>query len=281
MVTTLYETPEHVCLMFSDLVDDHDDLPVQTNQFLIVDHGHGALIDPGGQMTYNALFLAMNRYFPPKQLDYVLASHADPDIVASAGRWLTSSSCDILISRVWERFLPHFCSVGKTEGRIVPIPDTGMAIPLGQSHLLAVPAHFLHSEGNFQFYDPVSRILFSGDLGASMVHANVAAKPVEDFDAHLPLMAPFHRRYMSGNRVCRLWAQMVRGLDIEWIVPQHGQAFHGKAMVNRFIDWVETLDCGIDLMTPEVFRLPALPKAPAGATIKTRVARQRPGRPAE
>lgn len=270
MVTTLYETPEHVCLMFSDLVDDHDDLPVQTNQFLIVDHGHGALIDPGGQMTYNALFLAMNRYFPPKQLDYVLASHADPDIVASAGRWLTSSSCDILISRVWERFLPHFCSVGKTEGRIVPIPDTGMAIPLGQSHLLAVPAHFLHSEGNFQFYDPVSRILLSGDLGASMVHANVAAKPVEDFDAHLPLMAPFHRRYMSGNRVCRLWAQMVRGLDIEWIVPQHGQAFRGKAMVNRFIEWVETLDCGIDLMTPEVFRLPALPKAPAGAALKTR-----------
>jgi flavorubredoxin len=64
---------------------------------------------------------------------------------------------------------------------------------------------------------------------------------------------------------------MVRGLDIEWIVPQHGQAFRGKAMVKRFIDWVETLDCGIDLMTPEIFRLPALPKAPAGAALKTRV----------
>lgn len=61
-----------------------------------------------------------------------------------------------------------------------------------------------------------------------MVHANVAAKPVEDFDAHLPLMAPFHRRYMSGKLVCRLWAQMVRGLDIEWIVPQHGQPFAGQ-----------------------------------------------------
>ncbi|KFX27159.1 MBL fold metallo-hydrolase [Ralstonia solanacearum] len=269
MVTTLYETPEHACLMFSDLVDDHDDQSVQTNQFLVVDHGHGALIDPGGNMTYNALYLAMNHYFPPKQLDYVLASHADPDIVASAGRWLTSSSCDILISRVWERFLPHFCSVGKTEGRIVPIPDTGMAIPIGQSHLLAVPAHFLHSEGNFQFYDPVSRILFSGDLGASMVHAEIAAAPVEDFDAHIPLMAPFHRRYMSGNRVCRLWAEMVRGLEIEWIVPQHGRAFRGPAMVRRFIDWVETLACGIDLMTAETFRLPALPRTAAGAALRT------------
>ncbi len=40
MVTTLYETPEHACLMFSDLVDDHDDhddQSVQTNQFLVVD----------------------------------------------------------------------------------------------------------------------------------------------------------------------------------------------------------------------------------------------------
>jgi flavorubredoxin len=114
----------------------------------------------------------------------------------------------------------------------------------------------------------VSRILFSGDLGASMVHADMAATPVEDFDAHLPLMAPFHRRYMSGNRVCRLWAQMVRGLDIEWIVPQHGRAFRGPAMVNRFIDWVETLECGIDLMTPEIFRLPALPRTAAGATLR-------------
>jgi flavorubredoxin len=94
---------------------------------------------------------------------------------------------------------------------------------------------------------------------------------VEDFDAHLPLMAPFHRRYMSGNRVCRLWAQMVRGLDIEWIVPQHGQAFCGKVMVNRFIDWVETLDCGIDLMTPETFRLPTLPAGATGATLSARV----------
>ena len=29
-------------------------------------------------MTYGELYLAISRYFPPKQLDYVLASHADP-----------------------------------------------------------------------------------------------------------------------------------------------------------------------------------------------------------
>jgi flavorubredoxin len=256
MGITLYDQDGHTCLMFSDLVEEEHGEVVQTNQFLIVDHGHGALLDPGGQMTYGELYLAINRYFPPKQLDYVLASHADPDIVASVGRWLTGSDCRVLISSVWARFLPHFCQAGKTAGRIVTIPDPGAHIPLGRGALIAVPAHFLHSEGNFQFYDPISKILFSGDLGAAMTGADVASTTVTDFDAHALRMLPFHQRYMSGNRACRMWAAMARTLEIDWIVPQHGPSFRGKAMVARFIDWIEGLPCGLDLLTQDHYRVP-------------------------
>ena len=62
-------------------------------------------------------------------------------------------------------------------------------------------------------------------------------------------MLGFHQRYMVSNRVCRLWARMARGMDIEMIVPQHGRPFAGKAMVKRFIDWVEQLECGVDRLT--------------------------------
>lgn len=256
MSKVLYESDGHVCLAFTDLVDDSHGEAVQSNQFLVVDHGHAALIDPGGQMTYSELYMTISRYFPPKQLDYVLASHADRDIVASVGRWLTSSESRVLISEVWARFLPHFCQVGKTAGRIVPIPDAGMVVPLGQSSVLAVPAHFLHSEGNFQFYDPVSKILFSGDLGASMTSSEEAGTAVTDFDAHTARMLAFHRRYMSGNRACRLWAAMARTLDVDWIVPQHGPSFRGRQMVARFIDWVEQLHCGLDLLDASHYRVP-------------------------
>ncbi|GJG96169.1 MBL fold metallo-hydrolase [Cupriavidus pauculus] len=256
MSKVLYESDGHVCLAFTDLVDDSQGEAVQSNQFLVVDHGHATLIDPGGQMTYSELYMTISRYFPPKQLDYVLASHADPDIVASVGRWLTSSESRVLISEVWARFLPHFCQVGKTAGRIVPIPDAGMVVPLGQSSVLAVPAHFLHSEGNFQFYDPVSKILFSGDLGASMTSSEEAGTEVTDFDAHTTRMLAFHHRYMSGNRACRLWAAMARTLDIDWIVPQHGPSFRGRQMVARFIDWVEQLHCGLDLLDASHYRVP-------------------------
>lgn len=256
MAIVLFDNGTHKCLMFDDLVDDSEDMAVQSNQFLIVDDGHGAIVDPGGNMTYNGLRLEMTYFFPPKKLAYVLASHADPDIVASLNKWLISTDCKILISQLWVKFLPHFCTPGSTDGRIHGIPDQGMNIPLGNCILQAVPAHFMHAEGNFQFYDPVSKILFSGDMGASMVAHSEADKPVEDFRAHIASMEGFHRRYMISNKICRYWVNMVRQMDVETIVPQHGRMFKGKKMVNEFLNWIETLECGIDLMTQDHYRLP-------------------------
>ena len=256
MAVELYNDGNHVCLAFYDLVDEEHDHAVQCNQFLIADSGHGALIDPGGNLTYNALLMAMQRYFPSKELQYFLASHPDPDIIASVNKWFVVSPCKVLISSLWTRFVPHFTTGRDIADRIVGIPDPGMNIPLGNMSIKAVPAHFMHAEGNFQFYDPVAKILFSGDLGVSLVDHKVASEPVADFDAHLQYMEGFHRRYMVSNKILRFWAAMVRQLDIEMIVPQHGQRFVGKAMCNRLIDWIENVYCGVDVMTQENYRLP-------------------------
>jgi len=51
-----------------------------------VSDGQGALIDPGGNMTYNALMLGMGKYFHFRKLNYIFASHQDPDIVASINK---------------------------------------------------------------------------------------------------------------------------------------------------------------------------------------------------
>lgn len=256
MAVELYNDGKHICLAFYDLVDEEHDHAVQSNQFLIVDNAHGALIDPGGNMTYNALLMAMQKYFPSRNLDYILASHADPDIIASVNKWFIASPCKVLISKLWTRFVPHFTTGRDITGRIEGIPDAGMNIPLGQCALKAIPAHFMHSEGNFQFYDPVAKILFSGDLGVSLAASAEAERPVADFAAHVPKMIGFHRRYMISSKVTRFWAQMVRGLDIEQIVPQHGQRFVGKEMCGKLIDWIENQPCGIDLLTQDAYRIP-------------------------
>ncbi len=257
MAVELYNDGSHIVHAFYDLVDDSSGPVVQCNQFLVVDNGHGALIDPGGNMTYTGLLMDMQKYFSSKDLDYILASHPDPDIIASVNKWFVASQCKVLISALWTRFVPHFTTGRDVSQRIVGIPDEGAVIPLGQCKMLAVPAHFLHAEGNFQFYDPIAKILFSGDLGASIVSPQQAAEPVKDFAAHLRHMDAFHRRYIVSGKICRYWAAMVRQLDIEQIVPQHGCRFVGKDDVKKFIDWVEALECGVDLMNQNNYRLPA------------------------
>jgi flavorubredoxin len=255
MATELFNQDGHVCLMFSHLSDEGGEA-VQANQFLVIHNDHGCIIDPGGNMAYNEMLLTVGRYFSPQKLDKILASHADPDIIASLDRWMTSTQAQLYISRLWERFAPHFCKPGKTQGRIVGIPDPGMRIAVGDAELVALPAHFMHAEGNFQFWDPVSRILFSGDLGVSMVRSAEAARPVSSLAGHIPKMEAFHRRYMVSGKVLRLWARMVRDLPIDMIVPQHGAPLKGAA-VGEFIEWVQTLDCGVDHLTQANYAVPA------------------------
>ncbi len=252
MPIELFNDGIHLRLMFANFATE-EGKAVQSNQFLIMNGSHAAIIDPGGNLAYNELYMGLTRHCPPHQLGTIVASHADPDIIASLDRWMTACPAKVYISTLWERFVPHFCKPGKTAGRIVGIPDEGMRIPIGKSALMALPAHFLHAEGNFQFWDPVSRILFSGDLGASI--GGAPGKIVTSLRDHLPLMEPFHRRYMVSNKILRLWANMVEQLPISMIVPQHGAPMAGEA-VREFIDWVKTLQCGVDLMSERNYTLP-------------------------
>jgi flavorubredoxin len=263
MAVELYNKGDHRLVMFEDLVRCDDPIEgsqecdaVQANQFLIVDHGSAALIDPGGNLTYNNLRRELFDHVNVRHLDFVIASHQDPDIVASLNKWIGATDCKMVVPQLWARFVPHFCT-GATKGRIVGIPDRGANIRLGNAVIKALPAHFLHSEGNFHFYDPIAKVLLTGDIGASMVTADEIAKPVQDFDDHVRHMVKFHQRYMNSNRACRLWVNMVRQLDVEVLVPQHGRYFVGKPMIRRFLDWIENLQCGVDLMTEADYRIPA------------------------
>ncbi|WP_455230334.1 MBL fold metallo-hydrolase [Geopseudomonas aromaticivorans] len=253
----LFDNGTHQYLCFDDLVTGEG---VQTNQFLITDNEQYMLLDPGGDLTYTPLSLELSKHIPVQDLTYIFASHQDPDIIAALDKWLLHTKAKVICSRLWARFLPHltanYLAVShgiSTYDRIIALPDRGQSLPLGNCQLKAVPAHFLHSVGNFQLYDPVSKILFSGDMGASLVDD---AQPVSDFAAHLQSMEGFHRRYMASNKVCRLWADMVRKMDVSMIVPQHGRPFVGPAMINAFLDWISQLECGMDLMGPADYTLP-------------------------
>ena len=113
------------------------------------------------------------------------------------------------------------------------------------------------------FFDETSRILFSGDICSGLVASGMPYGFVEDFESYRPCMEGFHRRYMAGNRAVRLWVDMVRELDPQMIVPQHGMPFQGDTQ-RAMLEWLYGLPCGVDLMGPANYRAKVLrPPVPA------------------
>jgi len=236
------------------LLEDHGSgAAVQANQFVIVHGDQGMILDPGGHKIYNKVFSDTHHTLGGAKLRYIFLSHQDPDIVAATNGWLMTTDAEAYASELWMRFIPHFGLDHLVTERLRPIADGGMVMDLAGCGLLVLPAHFLHSCGNFHLYDPVSKILFTGDLGASV---GIDYREVSDFAAHMPAMEGFHRRYMASNAALKLWANMVRQLDIEIIAPQHGALFRGPEMVKRLIDWLDGLECGIDRMAG-VYTIPS------------------------
>lgn len=249
--TVLFDNGTHKNVLLEDF--GLGGLAVQANQHIIVHGQAGMILDPGGHKVYSKVLAETLSILGKAKLQYIFLSHQDPDIVAAVNGWLMTTDADAYVSALWMRFVPHFGINHLVADRLKPIADEGRMFDLDGVQLVVLPAHFLHSEGNFQVYDPVSKILYSGDLGASL---GAEYWEVTDFDAHLRYMEGFHRRYMASNKVMKSWADMVRGLDIEIIAPQHGAYFKGKDMVGRFIDWCAELQCGIDLICP-LFKVPS------------------------
>ena len=92
MYTTFFDEGDHKCIGYYGLVSGNG---VQCNQFLIVDHGHAALIDPGGDLTFAKLYESLNNEISVKDLEYVIASHQDPCLL-----YTSPSPRDGLLSRM-------------------------------------------------------------------------------------------------------------------------------------------------------------------------------------
>ncbi|MFO0554105.1 MAG: MBL fold metallo-hydrolase [Polyangiaceae bacterium] len=245
----LYEDSNHKNVLLEDVSSG---LAVQANQHVIAHNSAGIVLDPGGHKVYAKVLASTLSTLGKAKLEKIFLSHQDPDIVAATNGWLMTTDANAYVSSLWTRFVPHFGLDRLVESRLLPIPDEGMKLGLGGMDLLVLPAHFLHSCGNFHIYDPISKILYSGDLGASI---GTNEREVTDFDKHLPHMEGFHKRYMACNKALRAWVDMVRTLDVQIIAPQHGALFRGKEMVERFLGWCEGLQCGLDLMP--VFKVPS------------------------
>ncbi|HPC38245.1 MAG TPA: MBL fold metallo-hydrolase [Exilispira sp.] len=219
---------------------------IQTNQYLILSKEEGVLLDPGGVSTFSKVVAVVSQYISLEKIKNIFYSHQDPDVSSGIAMWLGITSAKVSISDKWIRFLPHFGIFDSN--RINPLKDNGGQINIeGFQPLQVIPAHFLHSPGQLIIYDPNSKILFSGDIGAAVFPQNKKYLFVENFEDHLPNIDGFHKRFMASNKALRYFVDNIKKYDIKMIAPQHG-AIYTNENVKKFLDYLYDLKCGIDII---------------------------------
>ena len=238
----IYQNGDHQWLIFGqDDARPHN--IIDTNQAVIRAGGKALLCDPGGQEVFPPMMAALTEIMPMDDVQAIFLSHQDPDVASSLAVWRQVSPPDmkVYLSWMWEEFLRHY----DTEATFETIPDAGMPLPLGNLTLRIIPAHYLHSPGNLNLYDPVAKILFTGDIGAAVIpgHQRPNGIFVTDFEIHTGYITAFHKRWMASRPARDAWVRMVRAMDIDMLVPQHGLVYRGED-VKRFIDWFSTVEIG-------------------------------------
>lgn len=239
LTKVLWEAPTHRWIICARDPEKPEAI-IDTNQYLIRTRNRLLILDPGGIELFSAMLSCALEWAPVDEITDLFASHQDPDIISSLGLWDQAlPKATLHAAAIWEGFIRHF-GMEHTEYR--RIPDRGAEIHLGEVTLQCIPAHYLHSSGNFHVYDPQLKVLFSGDVGASLEPGHPPLF-VEDFDQHVRYMKGFHERWMPSNEAKNDWIQRVRKLDIQTMAPQHGRIFQGDD-VRRFLDWFEALQVG-------------------------------------
>ncbi|HEY9899024.1 MAG TPA: MBL fold metallo-hydrolase [Pantanalinema sp.] len=222
---------------------------IDTNEYLIVSNGDALLLDPGGTEIFPSVLAAVSEHINLEQLKAFFASHQDPDIFSSLPLWLgICPNAQVFVPKIWSGFLAHFGY--EYIDNFKTIEDAGGPLTYGRGLTLQmVPAHYLHSSGNFSVYDPHAKIMFSGDIGAALLPDDYTDFFVQDFDAHVKYMEGFHRRWMPSNEAKNDWVRRVRELDIKLLCPQHGAIFRDE-QVGQFLDWFEALEVGAATRCP-------------------------------
>lgn len=242
-IHTIFEAGDHRWLVVAR-DPARPDFLIDTNEYLVTSDGDALLTDPGGMEIFPAVFSAISTEFDPRRISRLFASHQDPDIISSLALWLDfNPQLRCYLSWLWGSFVPHF---GGNDQTFIDIPDEGMELAVGKLKLQALPAHYLHSSGNFHLYDAQAKILFCGDIGAAMLPPELDGLFVKDFDRHIRHAEGFHKRWMGSNEAKLDWCERVSRLQLDMLCPQHGAIYQGRD-VQRFIDWFAALKVGSGL----------------------------------
>jgi len=206
------------------------------------------LVDPGSSSDFavvsskvTSLLGGMNK------LSALFINHQDPDVGSSSqvisARYAPHAA--ILCSEATWRLVMH---LNLPKDRFIDTdryPD-GCRLPTGHV-IVPVPSPFCHFRGAVMLYDPLTRVLFSGDLFGGLTVEGAVGIWADESD--WSGMRAFHQTYMPTTRALARVVARIRALTppVEIIAPQHGRLLRG-AILQRCLERIATLPVGLDVM---------------------------------
>lgn len=240
-MSTLYSDGQHTNMLLGEPTSG---TLSESHRYLILDHGKAFILEHGLQQYLTQAFQEISTTICPTDLEYVFLSLPLFHLDIALNRWLYASDAKALCAESWVTYLNDVDLQPQLRKRLFTIPDQGLEIALGQSRLQLIPAHFLFHSVAFCLYDPLAKVLYTGELASTTEATQLILDRFEDLR---PLIEPFHKRFAASSAAVASWVKQIRKLDVQVVAPRRGSILKGKAEVDQLWNWLETTPCGKDL----------------------------------
>jgi glyoxylase-like metal-dependent hydrolase (beta-lactamase superfamily II) len=226
------------------------------------------LIDPGSSSDFAFVRSKVEQVIGGlDRLSALFINHQDPDVGSSAPMILQrfAPQAALICSESTWRLVRHF-NLGRDRFVNTGKHADGLRLPTGH-RIIPVPTAYCHFVGAVGLYDPVARVLFSGDLFGGLTETRAQGLWADESD--WAGVRAFHQLYMPTQMALRHAIRSIRALEPRprVIAPQHGRLLRGP-LIEEMMSRLETLEVGLDLMDAPVEEDPELLAAWSGVLAR-------------
>jgi len=231
---------------------EDDAASLRCNAYLLVDGSSAVIFDPGSVPHFPVVGRKVLSIVDPGQIEAVVLSHQDPDLCGALPVLEDLIGRDDLVIAAHSRMSVLIRYYG-LHGPLYDVDQHGWQLRLQSGRQLYFGfAPYLHAPGAIMTYDPVTKVLFSGDLGGTAVGGG----PLFAGDEYGAEAAEFHRAYMPPGRTLAVLLDRLAALDIRIVAPQHGRVVVGPERIRQLIEALKAVEPGA--AAADAGRFPAL-----------------------
>ena len=230
---------------------------LQCNTYLVELGGAGPnsvpwCVDPGSPIDYPEVHRRLLGHLGSLgRLQLFTLNHQDPDVAGNLTPLTDANESlrGIVSEDAWRLARPLGARPRHLE---FPNRLQGESVHVAGGHTIrTLPTPFCHFRGAVAFYEPETRVLFTGDLFGGLNDPGRLQLWGEEED--WPGIAVFHQVYMPSREAVAYAIGQIRALDppVEVIAPQHGFVLRGDFM-HAVMERLEQLPVGLDRLPREL-----------------------------